>query len=112
MYRNPFLPLILIAALVLGGWYFREPVLAWLHPAPPPPSARADVVSHSDTVYRWVDKNGVAHFDQNGGADRKAVSIDQHRIQSFEALAPVHREAARTAAAGSGPTHPHQYYEP
>jgi len=53
-----------------------------------PARARAGEAAGTGTVYRWVDAEGVTHYDQSGGAGREAVALDPSRIQRLEDLAP------------------------
>jgi hypothetical protein len=47
------------------------------------------------TVYRWVDKNGITHYDQQGGAGREEVSLDSSKIQRLQDLTPTGQASAR-----------------
>lgn len=93
--RETLVPILVIALVAGGGWYFREPLMKQVNasrgslpttlggqqatlPAvanEPPPS--------KDTIYRWVDEKGVVHYDQQRVAGSQAVEIDQGRIQSL-----------------------------
>ncbi|HEX6592656.1 MAG TPA: hypothetical protein VF050_11700 [Moraxellaceae bacterium] len=48
--------------------------------APAPPAAPP----RKDTVYSWVDSQGVTHFEQYEGQGRAAVEVDQGRIGPLE----------------------------
>lgn len=107
MSRGPVIVFV-VASLVLtagGAWYFREALgrslgRAIVEHAPPPlagavaaadgnaGAARAGDAAGTGTVYRWVDAEGVTHYDQSGGAGREAVALDPSRIQRLEDLAP------------------------
>lgn len=106
MSQSSLAPLIVIAALGAAGWYYREPVMAFLNPPPPAPvSASSQATPHKETVYRWVDKNGVVHYDQDDGAGKRAVEIDQSRIQSLgqTAGASAARQAGNGGVTGATP---------
>ena len=110
MSQNPFVPLVVIVALGGAGWYYRAPLMAFVNPSPPSPvvevSPSSHAGAHKDTVYRWVDQNGVTHFDQENGAGKKAVEIDQSRIQSLDkygkGAAPVQQASAAGQKSGNG----------
>jgi hypothetical protein len=88
---------VVVAGLLAGtGWHFREPLKARLDSLMQKASVQ-DVVSGEggsasteadgkETVYRWVDENGVSHFDQRPHDGGQAVVIDQSRIQSMDSL--------------------------
>lgn len=88
---------VVVAGLLAGaGWHFREPLKARLDTLLQK-TAVQDVVSGEvesasavadgkETVYHWVDENGVSHFDQRPHDGSQAVVIDQRRIQSLDSL--------------------------
>lgn len=84
-------PVIVVGLLAGAGWHFREPLKARLDtlmqkvPAVSGEGASA-VTDGKETVYRWVDENGVSHFDQRPHDGGQAVVIDQSRIQSMDSL--------------------------
>lgn len=84
-------PLVVVGLLAGAGWYFREPLQARLdalmHRAPAASAAPAS--GGKETVYRWVDDNGVTHFDQRQQQGSQAVVIDQSRIRSMDSLPPA-----------------------
>ncbi len=94
--RETVVPLLVIAAVAAGAWYFREPLLKQVNTAraqvqgaftsepPPESSARmSEPAPRKDTIYRWVDEKGVVHYDQQPAAGSEAVVVDQSRIQSL-----------------------------
>lgn len=97
MMRETVIPLVVIAAVAAGGWYYREPLKqqfdkskAALHfsgasspEAAPLPDSNQYPTPHKDTVYRWVDEKGITHYDQQATAGSEAVVVDQSRIQSL-----------------------------
>ncbi|MGH8492323.1 MAG: DUF4124 domain-containing protein [Moraxellaceae bacterium] len=101
MMRETVVPLVVIALVAGAGWYYREPLTQQFNKSRSslgasadksgalsgPESESAPVASHQtphkDTVYRWVDEKGVTHYDQQAGAGRETVEIDQSRIQSL-----------------------------
>lgn len=84
-------PVVVVGLLAGAGWHFREPLKARLDtliqkvPAVSGQGASA-VTDGKETVYRWVDENGVSHFDQRPHDGGQAVVIDQSRIQSMDSL--------------------------
>lgn len=89
--RGLIVPLLVIGLVGAGGWHYREPLMQQVKAL----EARfkgepADVVTErtgpeprKDTIYRWVDENGVAHYEQQPVNGAQAVEIDQGRIQSL-----------------------------
>lgn len=99
MGKLPVIPLLVLATTVAAaaaGWHFRQPLgrqmlqaFTRLQVAPQTAAARrrleaagmgetlppAAAQRREETVYRWVDANGVTHFDQAGGAGRRAVAV-------------------------------------
>lgn len=105
MSRKVLGPLIVVGLVAVAGWHFREPlkarldavlnksgVAAAVSSATSPPSASGG----RETVYRWVDENGVAHFDQRPHDGSETVVIDPSRIQSMQRM-----DAPETSASGS-----------
>lgn len=85
------LPVVVVGLLAGAGWHFREPLQARLHAfmqkAPVVSGESASVSTDGkETVYRWVDENGVSHFDQRPHDGSQVVVIDQSRIQSLDSL--------------------------
>lgn len=103
-----------LALTVAGGWYFREPLGQTLgksiveqaqksanngglltipgaggKASEPAVGRTAAPAPTQQTVYRWVDADGVTHYDQQGGAGREAVSFDSGDIQRLEDLTPA-----------------------
>lgn len=86
------LAMALLVLVLAAGWYFREPlqrhVDAWLGSKPATatltPGGREAESPRKDTVYRWVDENGVTHFDQRPVDGSEAVVVDQAKIRSME----------------------------
>lgn len=93
-------PLVVVGLLAGAGWHFREPLQARLdalmHRASVASTASVPVSEGKETVYRWVDDNGVTHFDQRQQPGSQAVEIDQRRIRSMDSL-----DAEQTDDAGS-----------
>lgn len=105
MSRNVMGPLIVVGLVAAAGWHFREPLKARLDAVlnrsgvtaavssatspPPAPGVR-------ETVYHWVDDNGVSHFDQRPHDGGEAVVIDTNRTQSMQRM-----DAPETSASGS-----------
>ncbi len=96
MMRETVLPLVVIAAVAAGGWYYREPLKQQFDKSKttlpfsasdreqaPQPLPEAAPAPRKDTVYRWVDDKGVVHYDQQASAGSEATVIDQGRIQSL-----------------------------
>lgn len=100
MMRETVVPLLVIAVVAGAGWFYREPLQAHFNkaraslvttpvasnqPADDPQAGKGQTSAgaRTDTVYRWVDEQGVTHFDQQAGSGREAVEIDQRRIQSL-----------------------------
>lgn len=98
MMRETIIPLLVIAAVAAGGWYYREPLkqqfdksksslpfsAASSRAQPPFPEQQASSAPHKDTIYRWVDEKGVTHYDQQATAGSEAVVVDQAKIQSLD----------------------------
>lgn len=89
-------PVVVVGLLAGAGWHFREPLKARLDTLMQKVSV-PDAVSGEgggasteadgkETVYHWVDENGVSHFDQQPHDGSQAVVIDQSRIQSLDSL--------------------------
>lgn len=107
-----FIPLLVIAVVLGAGWHFREPIKLQLGKAGITLPGSAPVVSNQppvedtaskprkDTVYRWVDENGITHFDQQATAGSQAVEVDQSRIQSLNNYGMPATQPAEPAAAG------------
>lgn len=108
-------PWVVIVLVVVVGWLVRDPLTArftvtvnkarpgtlpaqgpaWSFPgaqAPETPATPATPAAppRKDTVYRWVDRDGVTHYEQQGGRGREAVEVDQGRINALnDYKAPV-----------------------
>jgi len=54
--------MVVLALLITGwaGWKYKDRIMTMINP---PPSADAPS-ENPDVLYRWVDKDGVTHFDQ------------------------------------------------
>lgn len=84
-------PVVVVGLLAGAGWHFREPLKARLDtlmekvPAVSGQGASTEA-DGKETVYHWVDENGVSHFDQKPHDGSQAVVIDQSRIQSMDSL--------------------------
>lgn len=93
-------PLVVVGLLAGAGWHFREPLQARLdalmHRVPAASTASVPASGDKETVYRWVDDNGVTHFDQRQQPGSQAVEIDQRRIRSMDSL-----NAEQTGDSGS-----------
>lgn len=96
MSQKWLVPVVVAGLLAGAGWHFREPLKARLDSLMQKASVQ-DVVSGEggsasteadgkETVYHWVDENGVSHFDQKPHDGSQAVVIDQSRIQSMDSL--------------------------
>lgn len=96
MVRETIIPLVVIAAVAAGGWYYREPLKQQLEKsksslpfsaaasqAQSPLPEQQSSAPHKDTIYRWVDEKGVTHYDQQASAGSEAVVVDQAKIQSL-----------------------------
>lgn len=101
--QHALFALAAIALTAAGAWHFREPLGRHLgrviveHASPTRwqgevatmmssgrlPAREPEPVGRQ-TVYRWVDADGVTHFDQHSGAGRTAVSVDPGRIQRLQ----------------------------
>lgn len=92
------LAVVAIVAIVAAvAWFFREPLLQKIRSFKGASTVESAVrpepaVPRKDTVYRWVDADGVPHFEQRPVEGSEAVVIDQGKIRSME---------AETSASGS-----------
>lgn len=98
------LAVVAVVATAAGSWYFREPLGHTLGRSivetaaqkgrllPDAGEGKEQVAaapsSAPQTVYRWVDADGITHYDQTGGAGREAVVLDPSKIQRLEDLTP------------------------
>lgn len=107
--------LLVVAVVAAACWHFREPLREVVARVLEQPATvgqlatgqlslsadRRDTAeaasSREQTVYRWVDEQGVTHFDQAGGAGRQAVVLDPDKVQSMD-LTPPGAEAEKTAS--------------
>lgn len=97
MMRETVIPLVVIAAVAAGCWYYREPLKQQFDKSKATmsfseassqepeqlPEHQSSSTSRKDTIYRWVDDKGVTHYDQQASAGSEAMVIDQSRIQSL-----------------------------
>lgn len=91
--------LVMLGLVAGAGWHFREPLRVRLDAlmkqptvsALAVPSTAESALGGKETVYRWVDENGVTHFDQRPQQGSEAVVIDQSRIRAMDspAVAPT-----------------------
>ncbi len=93
--RETVVPLVVIAVVVAGGWYFREPLMKQVNLSrlqiEGVKSDQADQAARlnepaprKDTIYRWVDEKGVVHYGQQQAIGSEAIIVDQSRIQSLD----------------------------
>jgi len=93
MSRETIVPVLVIALVAGAGWYYREPLKQQFDKSMSSMSSPAagdqaagsagPVPPRKETVYRWVDENGVTHYDQKAVTGSEAVEVDQGRIQSY-----------------------------
>ncbi len=56
----------------------------------------------ADTVYKWVDANGVTHYSDQPNPGAKAIELQPTNVVSTEPVAPS--DGSRSANASSGPS--------
>ena len=83
--RSIALPVLLLAGVGFAGWHYQERIMAFTaslssaaHLSSAQPSS-AQPAEKPDVLYRWVDKEGITHFDQQAGKGR-AIIYDGSRI--------------------------------
>lgn len=80
--------LAVVGIMAAVAWFFQEPLLQKLRSFKGAPTVESAVRAESsaprkDTVYRWVDEDGVSHFEQRPVEGSEAVVIDQGKIRSM-----------------------------
>lgn len=79
-----------------AGWQFRDRLQdAWADRNPPPSAARP--AAQPDVLYSWVDKDGVTHYEQQGGKGRR-LEYDGSGITPMARPDPDAVERLRKAA--------------
>jgi hypothetical protein len=101
--------LILVLALggtALAGWHYRADIKAHfdrLAVQQQAGSGTQTAASPPDTLYTWVDSDGITHYEQQpGGAGSQALQYDGSRITPL--VPPEQQGGSTTAAAGQSPT--------
>lgn len=76
-----------VVVVAVAAWFFRDPLLKQfraLRGDGPPAVSQEAPAPRKDTVYKWVDEDGVPHYDQRPRDGSEAVVIDQGKIRSME----------------------------
>ena len=60
-------------------------------------------VAMADTVYKWVDANGVTHYSDQPNPGAKAIEVPPTNVVSTEPVAPP--DGSKSANASSGPSY-------